>query len=387
MILKSLRFILRFLLILISVLLLLISLPYPTAYVYDFEEPVPFSGRNWHNPYQDTTGSWQKSVFHAHSKAWGGLTNGKLTAEEFTAHYDSLGYDVIGLSNYHLITRHIADPEVFIPIYEHGYNVMKRHQGAIGAKEVVWKDFLLIQTLHHKQSMLQFLRPTTEFIAINHPKFVNGYEPEDFRVLGGYDFIEVLNHYRISDLHWDYALANGKKVWGIGNDDSHNQWKENESGRYWTMVRAASNKRADIFASLRAGKMYSVSGSKAKLTIHPTRIEVRNDSLFVETDTIANVFHFINAPGNIADSVTNSNSAAYALKQNDTYVRIVIKNDANTLYLNPVIRYDEVIPDPPRIPEVNSSLTWLYRFLWVLVYAAIIWVIYRRFFKKRSEVA
>ena len=103
--------------------------------VYDFPAALPFRGAHWYNPYATVAPAahWLKANFHAHTRAWGGLTNGHQTAGEITNTYRALGYDVIGISNYHRIDDTFAAESSYMPSYEYGYSVRKTHRLAIGA--------------------------------------------------------------------------------------------------------------------------------------------------------------------------------------------------------------------------------------------------------------
>ncbi|MDR2410605.1 MAG: hypothetical protein LBE13_21180, partial [Bacteroidales bacterium] len=67
---------------LLSLVLLLtgfLIIPYLLSPVYDFPQPKSFSGKAYYNPYLHTDSSWKICNFHAHSRSWGGLTDGKHT--------------------------------------------------------------------------------------------------------------------------------------------------------------------------------------------------------------------------------------------------------------------------------------------------------------------
>ena len=56
-----------------------------------------------------------------------------------------------------------------MPLYEHGYNITKEHQLAIGARRVEWLDFPIWTWLHQKQFILNRVAQTSDLVAINHP--------------------------------------------------------------------------------------------------------------------------------------------------------------------------------------------------------------------------
>ena len=139
--------ILKILLFVFLGLLALELLIYFTAPVYDFLVPQPFSGGKIYNPYKgmDST-QWKKANFHFHANAWGGLTSGRNnTVEEFWKTYKKLGYDVPCISDYQQINTFNKDSSFYIPAYEHGFGLRKKHQLLIGAKEVLWLDYSLFQ--------------------------------------------------------------------------------------------------------------------------------------------------------------------------------------------------------------------------------------------------
>jgi hypothetical protein len=78
-------------------------LPYVWAPVYNFPDAAPFSGSMLWNPYASRLGTWQRANFHAHGRAWGGLTSGAQPGAEVAQRYHQLGYSVAGVSNYQRI--------------------------------------------------------------------------------------------------------------------------------------------------------------------------------------------------------------------------------------------------------------------------------------------
>src|SRR5688500_9235929 len=122
---------------------------------YTYKSQKPFSGDSLYNPYKNLGMSWQKANFHAHSRAWMGLTNGHFTPDSVYGKYVELGYSVPIVSNYHLLSDlPNKNASNYIPVYEHGYNRRKTHQLAIGATKVTFYDLPLYQSLDNKQFVL-----------------------------------------------------------------------------------------------------------------------------------------------------------------------------------------------------------------------------------------
>ena len=107
------------------------------------------------------------------------------------------------------------------PLYEHGYNIGKHHQLAIGARKVDWFDFPIWQSRSHLQFIINRVAATADLVAIVHPESRNAYDDADLHELTGYHLIEVFNGKFPHDAAWDAALSSGRAVWGIGNDDNH----------------------------------------------------------------------------------------------------------------------------------------------------------------------
>lgn len=219
-------------------LLATLALPYACSPVYRFSEPRPFAGSHLHNPYAKLQGRWQRANLHAHGTAWGGLTNGKQPSEDVVRTYRALGYDVAGISNYHQIAA-IAGVDT-LPIYEHGYNIHKRHQLAIGARRVVWFDLPLWQSLSHEQFVIDRVREAADLVAIVHPHTRGAYSVDDLRWLTRYDLLEIVNGPFRSESSWDVALSSGHVVWAIANDDTHDTADVRRTAAGWTMIDAPS---------------------------------------------------------------------------------------------------------------------------------------------------
>lgn len=387
------KLLVKFVFFIVCTGLFVISLQYAVCPIYDFPESRPFSGNQWFNPYHNITNEqmkWYKANFHAHSRAWSGLTNGKQNPLELYRHYEGMGYHTIGLSNYHQISPPLGADSIHIPVYEHGYNVKKSHRLAIGAREIVWIDFPFGQTLHHKQYILERLRNSAEIVAIAHPRFVNGHNPDNFQYLTNFDCIEVLNHFRISDEHWDSCLSAGRLHWILADDDTHDITNPEETGAIWTMICASSNRNTHIYEALRNGRHFGVLAKKNNPRGQSDNflrcVQIQNDTLIVSCEKTAEGIVCIGQYGKVRDSINNSNDIRYALQPDDTYIRIVIHNAGTTLYLNPIVRYTG--NTPPHVAQpiatVNSTLTWLFRSGCLAVYCIIGWWSFCRIRRRRS---
>jgi hypothetical protein len=349
---------------------------------YSFSTPQPFSGPLFYNPYETSdSSSWKQCNFHAHVRAWGGLTNGKGTDKDCRQVYAGLGYDVYCVSNYHQVSgpREAAD---FIPAYEHGYNLRKNHHGILGTEKIHFGDYLLPQTLSNKQHMLDCLNEVdSSFIILNHPVLRNGFAPEDFKYLKGYDGIEVLRATTHSFPQWDSALSAGKTAFLIGNDDSHNPSNANELGRNCTWVNAAAATRVEVLAALRKGNSYGMILpfiENETITQKTERfrkgfpqlnsLQITKDTLRIRFSERADAIRLLGQQGRELVKFTSTPSAEFLLHSSDTYVRAEADfPDGSKIFLNPVYRFDPAAAELVS-PRVNSTATGLMRLAGVSVF-------------------
>jgi hypothetical protein len=341
--------------------LVVLVLPYAWAPRYRFPEPAPFSGPVWLNPYAGVGPTWQRANLHAHGRAWNGFTNGKQTDDEIVHRYRELGYDVPGISDYQRISP-TGDPAA-VPLYEHGYNIGKHHQLAIGARRVAWFDFPLWQSLSQQQYVIDRVKQSAALVALAHPNSRYAYTTEDLSRLTGFDLIEVVNGPFTAEESWDAVLSAGHPVWGVANDDTHDLQDPRRTAAAWNMIAAPTSNAADIVAALKKGQSYSVSRTGALESIGLTTlasVELTGRTLSVVCAGAPSTFTFIGQGGVKRKTVKTAQSAQYALTDADTYVRVVIEAPQTVLYLNPVIRYDGR-QLPVAAASVDAVGTWTKR--------------------------
>ena len=338
-----------------------VAIPYLRGPLYDFPAETAFSGTVLLNPYATLVPGWQRANLHAHGRAWRGLTNGRQSDHEIVRAYESFGYSVAGVSDYQHIAA-LAGVRT-MPLYEHGYNLGKRHQLAIGARTVTWFDFPLWQTLSHQQFVIERVSETADLVALAHPSSRDAYTPEHLRQLTGYQLIEVVNGPFLFEDSWDAALSAGRAVWALGNDDTHDLTDPRRTAMAWTMINAPSASAADIVDALRAGRAYAVSRTNEIASAVETvlgRVTVENDTIEVTCEGEPSTFIFIGQNGVVRKTVEGVTSAGYAFGRDDTYIRTVIRSPRTAMFLNPVLRSASGEPTP-LVARVNLGGTWLLR--------------------------
>jgi len=356
----------------------LVALPYACIPIYRFPEPAPFAGPHLYNPYAGLTGRWQRANLHAHGTAWGGLTSGEQPSQDVVRTYRALGYDVAGVSNYHQIAAHAGVDTM--PLYEHGYNIHKRHQLAIGARHVDWFDVPLWQALSQRQHIIQRVGRSAELVALVHPQTRDAYTPGDLRRLTGYQLIEIVNGPFRSEAPWDVALSGGRLVWALANDDTHDTTDPRRTAAAWTMINAPSSNTHDVVAGLKAGRSYAASRNgdrPAPIDATLRSVELVDGTLVVTTSGSPATFTFVGQNGTVRRTVEQTNSAHYQLGRHDSYVRTIVQAPYTTLYLNPVVRYDGRALHSAAA-TVDPGPTWMARALWVTAWLVPMWRVWRR---------
>jgi len=343
------------------ILLILVGLPYACSPVYEFPEPTPFAGSHYYNPYDGLAGRWKRANLHAHGVAWGGLTNGEQPSLHVVDRYHQLGYDVAGVSNYHSIAaQHGVDT---LPLYEHGYNIFKRHQLGVGARQVEWFDFPFWQWTSQQQFVINRVGRSSSLVGITHPTSRGAYSNEDLRRLSGYHLIEIVNGPFEALEPWDVALSSGHVVWAMANDDTHDTDDPRRTAMGWTMIDAASTSTADIVGALRAGRSYAVGrkdDAPDGMDVRVTDVTFADGTLQVTTEGVPASIEFIGQGGALRHAVRDVQHASYTFGERDTYVRAVVHTPQTTMYLNPVLRYDgRALPAP--IVTVAPVPTWMLR--------------------------
>lgn len=341
-----------------GLLLLLVAGLYATPALYDLPAATPFRGDRWYNPYAalpQAPSRWLQGNFHAHSRAWGGVTEGDQTPADVVRAYRQLGYDLVALSNYHALPSP-DDPGVF-PVYEHGWNVTKSHRLVIGAREIVWRDYPLGHHVQHQQDLIERLRADGAVVAIAHPAVRNGHPVDAFRQLTGYEALEVLNHFLPpAEPHWDAALSSGRAAWILANDDSHDVRGIGETGVHWTLVHAASPSVDAVTDAIRAGRTIGVRGRQGRTALRFVSLTMHGDTMELRVLGPVDSVRVVGQSGRIrfaarTDALPRQGDTLVVrtvARVDDGYLRAVVigaeesarPGAPSALFLNPVVRWD-----------------------------------------------
>ena len=370
---------LKILVKIICVIVVLVTIPNYNSLIYKFGEPKKFEGNQFYNPYENLNDTWIKVNFHAHAKAYGGISLGENSAEEMLAKYDSLGYELACISNYGFVQDSIAGNK-YMPVYEHGFNLGWIHQLVINETDARPFDYPFYQNLNTKQFMIDRLKTENNLIVLNHPNHKKAYRTKDLKYLNNYDLIEGISEFAKSIKQWDTALSFGHAVWVVGNDDSHDL-SDYHVGLAWNMINVKSTSNSSILESLKAGKTYATKGWLGQEMNRIKNLTVEDGYYKLKMQQKSDSIKIISDNGQVVSIATNVDSISYKIKPENTYLRTEIFetepwNGYTMMYLNPVIR----TKDGKLIPHNNknevsyflSVLYWLALLLIQLVLSAIV---------------
>jgi len=136
-----------------------------------------------------------------------------------------------------------------------------------------------------RQRVIDAVRAAGGFVIVNHPNWEEHFDHcplARLREWQGYVGMEIYNG-TIGRLHgspyatnkWDMLLADGRRVWGFANDDSHLAADDGELG--WNGAYVTEPTPAGVAAALSAGRFYGSTG------VEITDIRVDGRRIRIET--------------------------------------------------------------------------------------------------------
>lgn len=324
--------------------------------VYDFADPVPFSGDSIYNPYSDADPSLaKKAIFHFHTTR----SDGKDSPEKIVGAYRNMGYDIVSISDHHNVTVTGIAPDRELRTYEHGLNAYRFHSVVFGVEQPSRYILPLWVNLSQRYETLKRLDESFDMVVLNHPGTVRRLSHRQVEQLSHYDYTEADN-----DLEkgtpplWDAALSAGHYSFIMGNDDTHNLSKPYAIGRAMTFVMSSGCDAESVMDALKKGHCYALRSwhpSQNPDSTHLprlTRVDFSNDTLRVAFSEEAEI-RFIGQDGTVRKADSSVTASFYPFGQDDTYIRTEAHFNMagrTIIYMNPVARYS-----PPATKPANAS--------------------------------
>ncbi|BBI31929.1 PHP domain-containing protein [Cohnella abietis] len=314
--------------------------------------------------YLDGSKPTYKGNLHLHT-TW---SDGSLPAAEVVQAFKEKGYQFISISDHDIYSRtdefNSAD-FITIPGMERGglNPVLDKdpgyHIGVIDDPTVEPEEerFEHLQTFstpipwegdHSPQVLIDKMRAHGNLVIFNHPEW-HLTRFEDMVKYDGFFAIEIYNHATewstsssYGAAYWDHALQNGKRVFGIAGDDSHEHnpnWKVPEYGGGWVKVQSAALTHVDIVQSLKQGQFYSSSGPE----IYDLRVE--DGQLSIECSPCKFImFKAFPLRGPFVGNYESGepvSQASMAIEEDMEYIRVeCIDFQGNVAWSNPVFVAD-----------------------------------------------
>lgn len=217
-------------------------------------------------------GHFYKGNLHTHT----GRSDGKLPVRDVIDIYKKLGYDFISITDHNRVFKSDEfNEELYIlpglEIHSMKPSVHKtHHMVALTTYEnkLVEHDQLIdnVPWTGSEESAVKLsakMKQKDMYLVYCHPVWSRmdpiEYIDADFEALEVYNGIcEYKYNQGNQELHWDYLLRRGKKVFGVAADDCHGG--QNHNGRGFVMVKCDELSDEALLESLRSGNFYASRG-------------------------------------------------------------------------------------------------------------------------------
>lgn len=296
-----------------------------------------------------------KGNLHCHSVN----SDGRLTPAELVKMYRENGYSFLCFSEHEKYTdlRSELDTSDFIllpgleasarlMVKEGSHDVLKTHHihGVLGTEKMrrqagqpVWEHMEEIpypvyygewNGAEAAQKVCDNMTSRGCIAIYNHPLWSKVRE-SDFIDTDGFTALEVFNYGTENECglgrdtaRWDVMLREGKKIFAVAGDDNHNTGEYEDSFGGYIVVQAAGLSQEEIVQAIIDGTYYSSSGPE----IYDWGIQ---DSIVYVNCSDVHRIHFV-VGNHVGDGITYMgksmedviNSAEYALKGHETYIRV-----------------------------------------------------------------
>lgn len=285
------------------------------------------------NPFTQA-GQWFKGNLHTHST----VSDGQFTPEEVIDWYRSRGYHFLALTEHRVPSapRSVADDFILVSGVE-----MDGADPSVGTFHLIGVGFEKAPEVGFCegnpscQETIDYLRSLGAMVFMAHP-YWSGEMSRDLLGLEGCFGMEIWNGTcevwdckGLSTVHWDDLMAAGRRLWGLGADDSHWRPDRCDAGLGWVWVRAAELTQQAVLDALEKGCFYASSGPR----IFDLRLE--GDEIYVRCSPAAAI-DFIGAgrycrrvvapPGETLTEATYTLGKAKVREELLQYVRVACRD-------------------------------------------------------------
>lgn len=237
------------------------------------------------HPYENLTGgAWLKGNLHTHSTQ----SDGTADPQMVIANYAALGHDFLMLADHEVLTSE----ERYAQWDAHGLVLIPGLEIAGGPHLLYVDADRAIPPQQPRQAILNQIEALAQsrgrgFAIMNHPNWQSRFDHTTLAQLQewiGYAGIEIYNgvigrldgsSYALDK--WDMLLAEGRRLWGYANDDSHQG--AIESGLGWNVVYAHERSVRGVTDALKNGRFYASTGVVIRsITVNGNRIRIETEN-------------------------------------------------------------------------------------------------------------
>jgi len=231
------------------------------------------------HPYEGLRGGqWLRGNLHTHTTRSDGARDVQTVIDDYAAR----GYDFLMISDHDIYTS----TEDHAGWDARGMMLIPGNEITRDGPHLLHVDAdRYVAPAPDRQVVLDAVNAGQGFVIVNHPDWQPGFDHcplENLRTWHGYAGIEIYNGV-IARLDgspyglrkWEALLAEGRRVWGFANDDSH---EARDVAQGWNVAYVTGEPTAaSVVAALRTGRFYASTG------VEITDIQVAGRQIHIET--------------------------------------------------------------------------------------------------------
>jgi hypothetical protein len=281
-----------------------------------------------------TEGQWYKGNTHAHTN----ISDGMVTPENLVGQYKALGYDFTAITDHRVYGIHpeLSSPEflvlpgVELDVPVKGDEAFCHHIVGLGLPDknnLKHGERITYDPVTNVRQLTAYLQANGNICLYAHPYWSHVYQEELLEVPGLIG-MEIYNHTcevsafcGFSDTWYDRLLWNGRRVWCLASDDTHQRWPDIGGG--FIRVKADDLTHEAIISSILAGSFHASEGPLID------QFFIENGKAHIVCSPCCHIGLQTNSyPGAaILDPSGNLTEGSFVLKGSEKYVRIVCKDE------------------------------------------------------------
>ncbi len=230
------------------------------------------------HPYTELTGGqWLRGNLHTHTTA----SDGRRPLQAVVDDYAARGYDFLMISDHDVY----SDPDTLAACDARGMTLLPGNEISRGGPHLLHVGATgFVEPDPDRQRVIDAIGGAGGFAVVNHPNWQGAFDHcplASMQAWTGYAGMEIYNGVigrldgsPYATNKWDMLLAQGRRIWGFANDDSHGA---DDVGLGWNRVYSRDRTAAGLVEAMRQGCFYASTG------IEITDITVTGDRIRIAT--------------------------------------------------------------------------------------------------------